>query len=88
MPTKVTHADRLSPRQSQLCATIERLATEKGYSPSIREVASEMGLAVSRITTLARSTERKGALSRAPGIARSWRVVNPAVPTKSEKRGR
>lgn len=88
MPTGVIHADDLSPRQAQLCETINRLAKSKGYPPSLQEVADEVGLAVSRVFQLTRSTERRGALARTPGIARSWRVVKPAKPTKSEKRDR
>jgi repressor LexA len=88
MPTRVIHADDLSPRQAQLCKTIDRLAKSKGYPPSLQEVADEMGVAVSRVFQLARSTERRGALARTPGIARSWRVVKPAKPTKNEKHDR
>jgi repressor LexA len=88
MPTQVSNADDLSPRQSELCATIDRLAKVKGYSPSLQEVADEMGIAVSGVFHLARSTEQKGALTRVPGVARSWRVVKPASPTKAgPKRG-
>jgi hypothetical protein len=41
-----------------------------------------MGIAVSGVFHLARSTEQKGALTRVPGVARSWRVVKPASATK------
>jgi repressor LexA len=88
MPASSIHEPLLSPRQQQLCETIDRLTAAKGYSPSIREVADEIGLAISRVAQLARSTERKGALTRAPGIARSWRVVKPTAPSKEIKRGR
>jgi SOS-response transcriptional repressor LexA len=82
MPTQVNDPDHLSPRQAQLCATIDRLAKVKGYSPSLQEVADEMGIADSGVFHLARSTEQKGALTRVPGVARSWRVVKPASATK------
>lgn len=89
MPTHVNETDDLSPRQAQLCATIDRLAKAKGYSPSLQEVADEMGIAVSGVFHLARSTEQKGALTRVPGVARSWRVVKPESPTTvASKRGR
>jgi SOS-response transcriptional repressor LexA len=89
MPTTIFPVPLLSKRQAELCETIERLTAERGFSPSMREVAERMGLTHGRVAQLARSTERKGALARAPGIARGWRVLKPASPTKAaSKRGR
>jgi repressor LexA len=88
MSTSFIPVPLLSPRQAELCQTIETMTAERGYSPSLREVAERMGLTHGRVAQLARSTERKGALARAPGVARSWRVV-PVSPAKAaSKRGR
>lgn len=76
MPTFIP-APLLSKRQSQLIEAIERFETDRGYKPSVREIARVMGLAPSRIQQLAATTEAKGALVRVPGVARSWRVVKP-----------
>jgi SOS-response transcriptional repressor LexA len=85
MPTSFMNAGSLTDRQAQLCATIDRLATERGYPPSMSEVADEMRFSISRIAELARSAERKGALTRAPGIARSWRVVKPEAKATTKR---
>lgn len=73
----------LSPRQRQLCETIDRLTKQKGYAPSMREAADAMGVHPSRVAQLAASTQAKGYLVRDPKAARSWRVVEPAAPTKA-----
>ena len=83
MNTGFKPAPLLSPRQAQLLSTIEGLTAERGFVPSMREVAERMGLTHGRVAQLARSTERKGALVRAPGVARSWRAVRPASPPKA-----
>ena len=79
----------LSPRQSQFCESLERLTHEKGFAPSVRELATAMGVHPSRVAQLAATTEAKGAIVRQPRMARSWRVVRPAAPTKpTSNRGR
>jgi repressor LexA len=82
-------APLLSPRQQQLCDTIERLTADRGFAPSLREVAEAMGVHPSRIQQLASTTERKGAITREPRVSRSWRVVKPVATAKAKpKRGR
>lgn len=73
---------RLSPRQRQLCEVIQALTVAKGYPPSLREAAEVMGLHTSRVAQLANTTARKGAITRDPRVARSWRVVKPEAPAK------
>lgn len=72
-------APALSPRQRQLCETIERLTAANGYPPSVREAAVAMGVHPSRVAQLAASTRAKGHLAHNPKVARSWRVVKPAT---------
>lgn len=68
----------LSPRQRQLVCTIEQLTRERGFPPSMKEVAAVMNVHTSRISQLAAETAWKGAITRTPGCSRSWRVVAPA----------
>lgn len=76
-------APLLSPRQKQLCETIETLTAARGFSPSVRELARTMNVSIARVSQLVASSEAKGAVAREPGLARSIRVVKAAP-----KRGR
>jgi SOS-response transcriptional repressor LexA len=68
----------LSPRQRQLCQTIERLTANRGFPPSLREVAVEMDVHFTRVSQLCRTTAAKGFLTHEPRVSRSWRVVKPS----------
>lgn len=70
----------LSPRQRQLCETLERLTAARGFPPSLAEIATEMRIDTSRACQLAHTTKAKGWLVSEPRVARSWRVVKPAKP--------
>jgi len=65
----------LSARQGQLLRAIDRLAEERGFPPSLAEVAAAMGVATSRVGQLAKVMVRRGRLTHEPKIPRSWRVV-------------
>lgn len=67
--------DPLSPRQRQFVQVIERLTADRGFPPTLREIAREMNVHFTRAHQLARSTEWKGFLRREPKVARSIRVV-------------
>lgn len=84
MPTTFIPAPLLSPRQAQLVATIESLTAKNGYAPSLRETAVAMGLSFGRVAQLVRSTSIKGAVTYAPGVARSLRTTRPA-PSKRRR---
>lgn len=73
MPTN--KPTELTPRQKQLVETIAALTAKRGYAPSLREVAAIMGIHFTRAGILAREAEIRGAITHAPRIARSWRVV-------------
>jgi SOS-response transcriptional repressor LexA len=72
----------LSVRQAQLVAVVERLTAQHDYAPSLREVALEMGVSFGRVAQLVRSTAAKGAMTYAPGVARSLRVVKADRPRR------
>lgn len=68
----------LTPRQEQLCEALDRLTRKQGYSPSIAELATELGVGHSRCHSLLRALLLKGAVACAPGVARSWRLAKGA----------
>jgi SOS-response transcriptional repressor LexA len=83
MPTSPFPAPPLlSVRQAQLVKVVEAMTDQHGYAPSLREVALEMGVSFGRVAQLVRSTAAKGAMTYAPGIARSLRVVQADRPRR------
>jgi SOS-response transcriptional repressor LexA len=78
----------LSARQQQLVATIEQLTRDRGFPPSIVEIAEAMRIHPSRAHQLTRTTAWKGWLTHEPKVSRSWRVVRPDSPKATPKRGR
>jgi SOS-response transcriptional repressor LexA len=70
----------LSKRQEQLVATIEQLTRDRGFPPSIVEIAEAMRIHPSRAHQLTRTTSWKGWLTHEPKVSRSWRVVRPDAP--------
>jgi DNA-directed RNA polymerase specialized sigma subunit len=73
-----TDPKQLTPRQEQLCEALDRLSRELGYAPSVKELAAELGVSLSRCHSLLRSVLLKGAVASAPGVARSWRLARGA----------
>ncbi len=69
---------QLTPRQEQLCEALDRLSRERGYGPSVAELATELGVGRSRCHSLLRALLVKGAVACAPGVARSWRLARGA----------
>ena len=75
---KVKFKDQVTPRQLQLLRAIAAFEASRCYSPTIGELASELG--VSRSTAFEHIAElrRKGMLSARPGKARSLRLASRA----------
>lgn len=69
----------LTPRQRDLCDTIEKLTADRGFPPGLREIGEAMGLHYTRAAQLAAAAEARGALTHEPRVARSWRVVRAAL---------
>jgi repressor LexA len=62
----------LTPRQKLCLAHIRRLTNIKGYSPSIRELCSEMGnIGTNAVFGHLMALETKGFIKRPPGTARA-----------------
>lgn len=64
-------------RERQLLEAIDRLTTDCGYPPTMRELAPELGVSLTRIAQLMAACEQAGFIQRAPRVARSYRVVWP-----------
>jgi SOS-response transcriptional repressor LexA len=69
---------QLSRRQRDLVHAIEALTAERGYPPTMREVAVRLGVNATRATHLAETAQARGALAHDRRVARSWRVVKCA----------
>jgi SOS-response transcriptional repressor LexA len=69
----------LTPRQQQFLAAIERLTATRGFPPTLRELAAELGVHESRSLQLARNLVRRGHVARDYRVPRSIRVVKTAM---------
>lgn len=65
----------MSCRQRQLLDAIERLCQARGYGPTQRELAAEIGVSVARVSQLVAKCEADGLLSRRANSARTCRVT-------------
>jgi Mn-dependent DtxR family transcriptional regulator len=82
MPTTAAAAP-LSPRMRDLVKAVARLTEQRGYPPSIIELAAALKVHPSRVTELAHAAKARGALLMEPRQARSIRV--PAAPANRSK---
>jgi hypothetical protein len=64
-------------REKQLCEALARLTAERGYSPTLRELAPVLEVSLTRIAQVVASCQRKGLVASTPGICRTLRVVGP-----------
>jgi SOS-response transcriptional repressor LexA len=65
----------LTERQKDLVKAVESLTAERGYPPSMREVAAHLGVGLTRAAMLAEAAVARGALTHDRHVARSWRVL-------------
>ena len=74
----VSRAESLTPRQVQLLSTIAGWQTSRGYSPTIGELARELG--ISRTTAFEHigQLQEKGIVSHLPKVARSLTLTSKA----------
>ena len=64
----------MSPRQQQLVVAVEELTGQRGYPPTIMELAVAMRVSRTRVGQLVAACQQKGLLVRDPRRARSLRV--------------
>ncbi|MBI2920768.1 MAG: hypothetical protein HYY18_06745 [Planctomycetes bacterium] len=64
-------------RQGETLAFIHRFSVKHGVSPSFGEIASHFGTSTPSVNGMIKMLERRGLLSRVPGMARSLKVLVP-----------
>jgi len=69
---------RFTARQGEMLAFIHRFTAKQGVAPSFEEIASHFGTSSPSVNGMVKTLERRGLLSRVPGVARSLRVLVPA----------
>jgi hypothetical protein len=69
---------RFTARQGEMLAFIQRFTARHGVAPSFEEIASHFGTSSPSVNGMIKTLERRGLLSRVPGVARSLRVLVPA----------
>lgn len=65
-------------RQGEYLSFIHSYTTKVGVSPSFEDIARHFGTAPPNVNGMIKTLERRGLLSRSPGVARSLRVLVPA----------
>jgi len=66
-------------KRRRILRFVKEFGRREGYSPSYREIAEELGLAVSTVSYHVSVLEQEGSLRRGPGQPRT--IVEPAYPT-------
>lgn len=61
----------LTDRQLEVLGFIRRHMDALGYAPSVREISQEFGIALNAVAEHLKALERKKAIVRVSGIARS-----------------
>lgn len=73
----------LTKRQREIVSIIESFHSRKGFSPSMREIAEELGsISVSAVFNHLAALERKAFISRDRKTARSIKINNPSLQTR------
>lgn len=68
---------KLTDRQGEVLAAIKRLTGAKGYAPTIRELATDLGItSTNGVEAHLVELERKGLITRTAGVARSLKLAS------------
>lgn len=78
MSLKAQPASRLTPRRMQLLKVIRTFQASRHYSPTIAELASQLGISRSTVFEHIIELRKKGLLSALPNRARSLRLTSKA----------
>lgn len=65
----------LTRRQSQVIRFVRRHVRDRGFPPTVREIADELGVHANAAAGHVASLERKGVLRRSPGVARGLVLI-------------
>lgn len=71
-------AKGVTKRQAQFVAFIISFIKKNDYSPTLEEIANQMGITPPAVLKAIRSLEKKGVITYTPSIARSIKVVDNA----------
>src|SRR6266851_1292129 len=71
-------AAEFTARQGQFLAFIHGFTVKHGYAPSFEQIGAHFGITAPSVNNMVKTLERRGLLSRLPGVARSLRVTVPA----------
>ena len=71
-------APTFTARQGQYLAFIHRYTARHGVAPSFEDIATHFGTSAPSVNGMIKTLERRGLLSRRPGVARSLRVLVPS----------
>jgi hypothetical protein len=80
-------AAEITARQGQFLAFIHGFTVKHGYAPSFEQIGAHFGITAPSVNTMIKTLERRGLLSRLPGVARSLRVLVPAAVLPSSEFG-
>jgi len=69
---------KFTARQGEFLAFIHRFTARHGVAPSFEEIGFHFGTTAPSVNGMIKTLERRGLLSRVPGVARSLRVLVPA----------
>jgi repressor LexA len=65
----------LTPRQAEVYVHLTQCFANRGYPPSVRELAKFLGVSSTCAAEFLIALERKGFISREPGVARGIRLL-------------
>jgi len=68
---------QLTDRQAETAEIVRQYIEEHEYSPSVRDVAKQLGVTVNGATRHLDVLEEKGVIRRTSGVARSIRFCRP-----------
>src|SRR5260370_16293325 len=80
-------AAEFTARQGQCFAFMQGCRVKHGYAPSFEQIGAHFGITAPSVNTMIKTLERRGLLSRLPGVARSLRVLVPAAVLPSTEFG-
>lgn len=75
----------LTDRQQEVLLFIERNCAEKGYPPTIQEIAQQFGICANAAKDRLKSLQRAGIIRLSPGIARGIALVKQEKRAQDEK---
>lgn len=80
-PKQLNTMKELTKRQEEILTFVENHEWKNGYWPSIREIQDKFGFkSTNAVMGHLRALEKKGALERIPGQARTFRINRPNKP--------